>query len=102
MPQTQKVRGVATTVERGKSGEIVAVTYHRTKVFRRDTDATVHLDTGGWKTAATKARMNQAMHESGLPWSVFQKKRKWYVCNRETGTTLLFDGNTITLPMEIQ
>lgn len=44
----------------GMGGEIVEVRYHSTTVYRKD-PLGVTLYSGGWATATTKARMNQAL-----------------------------------------
>lgn len=59
------------------SGDI-AVTYHQTLVVDLR-DGIVTLDSGGWKTATTKARMNQASNQFGLGFSVYAKDHVWYV-----------------------
>lgn len=73
MAQPHEVRGVATSVTYGLEGP--SVTYHRTEVFRLTNDQIV-LNTGGWWTATTKLRMNQAFNQFGLPWSVYQERGK--------------------------
>jgi hypothetical protein len=61
----------------------VVVTYHNTDVVAiSGSDRTgydVILNTGGYKTATTKLRMNQAMNEYDFPIGVFQKDGAWYV-----------------------
>lgn len=98
MSQTHTVRGTATTNTR--IGDTVSVRYHGTEVFRleRQPDGSkiITLRTNGWETATTKTRMNQALNENNLPWSVYQKSRKWYVWNRQTDQVLEFeDGMTL-------
>jgi len=69
MGQMHTIRRTATTVE-GNTDNLV-VTYHDTVVVRVVsgpllTYKTITLDTGGWFTHTTKARMNQASHQYGL------------------------------------
>jgi len=90
----------------GKTGTKVAVKdstisvkYHSTEVVRVEGNQ-VTLKTGGWFTATTKKRMNQASQEFNLGFTVFQSKGEWFV---EVGREVLnFDfGNhyiTFTIP----
>jgi hypothetical protein len=39
----------------------------------------IRLDNGGYHTATTKARMNQAARQFGLPYSVYQEHFQWYI-----------------------
>ena len=41
------------------------------------------LDSGGYKTVTTKARMNQVSRENGFDISVGQVDRNWYVFKRQ-------------------
>jgi len=68
MAQTQKVRGVATRVYDDEGG--TSVQYHATVVVHF-TEYTVTLNSGGWRTATTKVRMNQASSEFNLGYSVY-------------------------------
>jgi hypothetical protein len=54
------------------------VTYHSTDVVVFSKEEIV-LDTGGWFTVTTKARMNQASNEFGLGYQVYQEKGYWYI-----------------------
>ena len=40
---------------------------------------TVTLRTGGWRTAITKRRMNEASQEYDLGFELYQKGWKWYL-----------------------
>jgi hypothetical protein len=75
MSQTQVVRGVATRVDykTGKDNLRTQVWYHSTCVVEFDKDV-IKLCTGGWRTATTKTRMNQASNQFGLGYSVYQKR----------------------------
>ena len=55
------------------------VQYHQTVVFRGFPNGVIVLDTGGWKTATTKLRMNQAFNQLGLRFGVYQEKGQWWV-----------------------
>jgi hypothetical protein len=70
MSQTHKIGKTATKIytENG----ITYVKYHNTNVVTFSKNEIV-LNTGGWSTVTTKLRMNQAAHQFGLEYSVFQK-----------------------------
>lgn len=57
--------------------EAIGVFYHGTCVVRAHPDGSVVLNTGGYYTATTKARINEYS-----PASVFQDKGVWYVTGR--------------------
>lgn len=73
----------------------IAVTLHRTLVVDVTPDD-ITLNTGGWNTVTTRARMNQASAEFGLGYSVFMKRGQLFVTMRD-GTTEAFDQE-ITFP----
>ncbi len=52
--------------------EFTKVIYHETCVVKFNHEVVI-LDTGGWKTATTKARMNQASNQYNLNYKVFRK-----------------------------
>ena len=66
------------------------VFYHGTEVV---TFAGKHvtLNNGGHTTKTTKDRMNQAAHEFGYCFKVYQTKKVWFV--DVEGQTLKFEGN---------
>jgi hypothetical protein len=95
--------GKTATIVRDDDGEII-VRYHATDVVRffyisadEDTShaayygpavellegdeerAHVRLDSGGWRTATTKRRMNQTADAYGLGYRVHQFEYAWYV-----------------------
>jgi hypothetical protein len=58
------------------------VQYHATVVAKRGAGGgTVTLNSGGWRTVTTKARMNQALRtwNPDKHWGVFQRKGEWFV-----------------------
>lgn len=95
MPQTQRVSGVATSI-RGEEGRTI-IRYHNTDVVSFN-DKDVILNTGGWKTATTKTRMNQASNQFGLGYQVSQKKGDWFVDYK--GQTIPFDSDSLTLEVQ--
>jgi hypothetical protein len=94
MAQTRKVRGRATKVQKGEAGNLV-VRFHTTDVVTVYHNGTVILRTGGWKTATTKLRMNQAANQFKLGYLVYQKDKNWFVTWK--GKTTLFHGKEIVL-----
>ena len=76
MSQTHIVRGVATTISQEEGYTVIR--YHATPVVKFN-NTLVILNTGGWYTATTKVRMNQAAQQFGLNYGVSQRKGQWYV-----------------------
>lgn len=87
MGQQDRIGNRATTVSRSPDGTI-RVTYHETDVVTVYPNGRIDLDTGGWRTPTTKTRMNQASHQLGLGFLVWQKDWEWYV--DIDGQTLLY------------
>ena len=53
------------------------------------------LNTGGWPTVTTKARMNQTANQYDLGFTVYQKDFNWFV---QTAFAIIpFDGSILTL-----
>jgi hypothetical protein len=76
----------------------IGVQYHDTVVAKREGNVVV-LNSGGWKTATTKLRMNQFAQQYcwGL-FGVYQHQCEWYVENRSTHETEPFeDGMQLSL-----
>ena len=94
MSQTQTIGRTATKVEH--HGENTFVRYHNPDVVQFDS-LYITLNTGGWETATTKLRMNQASNQFGLGYQVYQKDYRWYVVIPQ-GETLEFTGQRITFP----
>jgi hypothetical protein len=57
---------------------VTSVTYHNTDVVKF-TNEWIVLDSGGWQTFTTKARMVQAANQFGLGFTVYQKNFEWFV-----------------------
>lgn len=72
--------GRATRVQKRDNG--IAIKYHETDVILF-TPNYVELNSGGWRTLTTKARMNENMSRR----AVHQDKGVWYI-----GSTVFFDG----------
>jgi len=69
--------GKTGTKIRSEGGKTI-VRYHATDVVSFD-EVNVTLNSGGYHTATTKRRMNQAANQYSLPFQVFQKKGNWYI-----------------------
>jgi len=91
MSRYNQIGQVATTTTTQEG--TTRVTYHATHVVTFDSRL-ITLNSGGWFTATTKTRMNQASNQFDLGYSVFQKSRQWFVTYR--GHTIAFNGNTVT------
>jgi len=78
MAQQGQIGRVATTVTTDTEG-VKRVTYHNTNVVTVYPCGSVVLDHGGWTTATTKTRMNQAAAQLGLGFHVRQKDGVWWV-----------------------
>ena len=93
MGQMTKVGKTATST-RQEDNQYTIIKYHETDVVRFNSNL-IMLDCGGWRTATTKARMNQASNQYGLGYSVYQRKGIWYV--EYQGETILFDKRTLVI-----
>jgi hypothetical protein len=82
--------GWHTTLER-RGEDQIAVKYHATDVVIYDSDGSVTLDSGGWKTQTTKTRMNDYS-----PLGVRSVKGVWRVGKGYNGPSVAFrDGMSI-------
>ena len=88
MAQIMEVGKHATSI-RTENG-VTAIRYHNTDVVKFDAK-TVTLNSGGWLTNTTKARMNQASNQFGLGYHVYQKDYDWHVNYR--GQVYNFEDN---------
>ena len=83
------------TTVKTRDGETV-VTLHHTDVVRFD-DKQITLDNGGWVTATTCTRMNQASSQFGLGFRVSRKDGGMFVQVKEAegwGPKIAFTGST--------
>jgi hypothetical protein len=77
MAQQHKIGTHATTISR-IDGRII-VTYHSTPVVTVDADGTITLNSGGWRSATTKIRINQVANQFGLRFRVHQRDFQWWL-----------------------
>lgn len=54
------------------------VVYHSTRIVRWNATEII-LNSGGWQTATTKKKMNQAANQFHLDFTVYQEDFNWYV-----------------------
>jgi len=83
----RKPSGVATTLRR--VGDAIAIRYHDTDVVTVSADDTYTLDSGGWRTVTTKARINEYS-----PARLYQQKGVWYL-STPTGRIPFADGMAV-------
>lgn len=76
------------------SDHSIGVSLHGTVVVAFMADGAVALNSGGWRTVTTKARMNSALR--GIGAHVAQKAGDWFVTLDRHSTHRFFDGYTIT------
>lgn len=101
MSQTKRVSGVATKILHlrseidGVSRDGIGVQYHQTVVAAKYGNI-VRLNSGGWRTATTKLRMNQFANQYGLAYGVYQKDYNWYVSTKD-GDVEFYDGMEVQL-----
>lgn len=89
--QTSICRGTATKVTRDASG--ISVKYHNTVVASKTVGGTVTLNSGGWRTATTKTRINQFANEfCGGRFGVYQNKGDWFVRLPDGKECEFYDG----------
>lgn len=71
-----------------------SIKYHWTTVVEFDQD-TITLDTNGYETKTTKARMNQASQEFGLGYQVYQENFQWYADYKSESIPFEYGGVTL-------
>lgn len=89
MAQMQRVSGVSTVI--GSDADMFYVQYHATKVVKWNEHEIV-LNSGGWRTATTKTRINQTANQFSLDFNVYQKDYEWFVA-LPNGKHVAFDDN---------
>lgn len=95
MAQTQRVSGVATSIVNARGW--TSVYYYGTEVVgftspEQGSTKIIRLNSGGWRSATTRTRMNQASRQFNLGFSVFQRDSAWYV-NLPNGETIPFQDH---------
>lgn len=78
----------------------ISIVFHATTIAVVDLDAqyrpvSVRLNSGGWRTATTKQRLNEILRAFAPDYGVFQKDHEWRVWYRPTDEDWEFaDGDT--------
>ncbi len=75
-----------------KNGKRTGVQYHNT-IIVEFTDYTIKLNSGGWRTATTKLRMNQVSGQYDLGFHVYQKYGSWWVEPKNGGVKMPYIDN---------
>jgi hypothetical protein len=78
MSQQRRIGKTATTVHVNPANGMTEIWYHQTCVVKFD-DKKIILNSGGWRTATTKTRMNQAANQFNLGFYVEQHNGSWNV-----------------------
>lgn len=79
--------------EHAKGGVVI---YCTTKIVEWEYGQ-IKLDSDGWESVTTKKKMNQASHQFGLKFSVYQRKGRWYVTTPKGEEVTYFDGISFDL-----
>ena len=69
--------GTATTLHDGN------MVYHDTMICESLGNGKTRLNSGGWRTATTKKRMNQYAEMMGHEWRLFQRDYEWFVSRHD-------------------
>ena len=83
----------STIAYRTKSDDNIRIRFHETDILKFDGDGNVTLDSGGYRTPTTKARLNElqsAVH-------IYQEDFTWYVRFKNGSTIEFYDGMVIDL-----
>jgi len=67
------------------------IVLHATTVLRFRANGDIVLDSGGWRTATTKDRINKYLP---APWRVRQVDGSWFLHNLDACTSWFFEDNT--------
>lgn len=63
----------------------ISVRLHGTDVVRAEQNGDITLNTGGYHTVTTKARINEFLDLAGTGWKVFQKDYDWFITHYAGG-----------------
>lgn len=70
--------------------EIYGIQYHKTVIFGIRESGEFFFNNGGYFTATTKKRINDALRKCGFNSFISQKKFRWYLCSIDGSETLQF------------
>jgi hypothetical protein len=91
MPRMDKLSSYKTTI--GSTADGIAVRYCSTDIVVFN-DRTVTLNSGGWRTATTKRKMQQASNQFRLGFGIWQEDYCWYVSRYQGDKVPFEDGMT--------
>ncbi len=77
---------------------LTSVIYARTPIVAFSAGS-VTLRADGWQTVTTKRKMNQASHQFGLGFGVYQKAGDWFVSKPDGETVPFSEG--LTFPRKL-
>ena len=81
-------------------GDTWMVRLHNTNIFKmveEESGRVITLNSGGWQTATTKKRINEAFESIGLRLVLYQDKGDWYIQLGNVAPTVPFyDGMVLT------
>lgn len=83
------IRALNTTVSEADGN--LRVTLYSTLVFEQMPNGNIWLNSGGYNTATTCSRINQAFNYLNLPWAIGRSKGQLELFNRETRAKHRFD-----------
>lgn len=75
-----------------RKGDDIAIWLYETDILTFKPDGTIILDSGGWKTNTTKARLNDYLPKEFF---VYQKNSAWYLFQAPSYDYIFEDGLTI-------
>lgn len=94
MPQLNKISKYQTKIIR--EGLKTRVRLYFTDVVTITPDCII-LNTGGWETATTRNRMNQASNQFQLGYYVFSRKGQMYCRMNNSTNAIHFSGNRLEI-----
>jgi len=92
MATMSRITGLGRNTRITRDNEETAVVLHGTSVVRVSHAGIVTLDSGGYRTFTTKARMNQAAWELRLGYRVYQDDYSWFVSYAGNDRVPFYDG----------
>jgi hypothetical protein len=78
-----------------RGGNTFAIRFHQTDVVTYHPDGQIILNTGGWQTVTTKARLN-----TFSPARVYSDRRQWFVSTSNCQHRPFFDGMNVGAEVE--
>lgn len=90
---SRESRKLANNTYAKRRGDHIAIMLHATDILKYWPDGRIEVQTGGWKSSTTKARINDY-----APMSLFQRKGQWFWRNGMPFT----DGDTFNAAGELQ